>query len=79
MVVGRAVVFADLPTGRRHLLEVSEQATSRFGIGTLRWVFPMINARLFHRRVFARLGLFDTRYEVEADLDFMGSPCTLGD
>jgi hypothetical protein len=31
----------------------------------------MISARLFHRRVFARLGLFDTRYEVEADLDFM--------
>lgn len=70
-VVGRAIVFDDRRTARRRLLELSERPAPRLDIRNLNWITPMLNARFFHARVFERYGPFDTRYRVEADLDFL--------
>ncbi len=70
-VVGDAVVFNEGPDGRKRLLTLSERQASHLNIDNLNWITPMLNARFFHARVFERYGLFDTRFRVEGDLDFL--------
>jgi Glycosyltransferases, probably involved in cell wall biogenesis len=72
MVYGNAVVFG---IGNGDTVRIIERHDNEFlNALTLRNAIlsiPIINARFIRRRVYEKVGLFDTQYEMAADRDFL--------
>jgi len=71
-VYGGAVVFEERTNGtRRRLAEYLAPRDEELSLRNITLAVPIINARFFRKRVYARLGLYDTRYRIAADREFL--------
>jgi glycosyltransferase involved in cell wall biosynthesis len=72
IVSGGATVFEDLKDGTRHtILEYNKSPHTDLTLANIMFGSPIINARFFHRRVYDKVGLYDTRYSITSDRDFL--------
>ncbi len=71
-VCGGAIVFEeDRVNGRRTPVAEHGGPARDLSFETIILGIPIINARFFRRRVYERLGLYDCRYAMAADRDFL--------
>jgi len=72
VVSGGAIVFKeDKPGSRRELARHVEEEQVRLSVANILFGAPILNARFFRRQAYADLGLFDTRFEIAADREFL--------
>ncbi len=71
-VFGGAVVFREAPDGaRREVVRYNANEHKRLSPFNLTLGVPLTNARFLHRRVYEKVGLFDTQFRIAADRDFL--------
>ncbi len=71
-VYGGAVVFEDKADGTRWTVaEYLAPPDVELSLHNITVGIPIINARFFRKRVYAQVGLYDTRYRIAADRDFL--------
>ena len=71
-VYGGATIFVDAATGRRDTLqEIKGPEAQELSLSRILFSTPIINARFFLRRVYDQLGLYDLRYRISADKEFL--------
>jgi glycosyltransferase involved in cell wall biosynthesis len=71
-VCGGATVFDEDAEGNRATnAEYQKSHNKELSFYNITLGVPIINARFFRRRVYERVGLFDTRYRIAADRDFL--------
>jgi glycosyltransferase involved in cell wall biosynthesis len=69
---GGAVVFEEAPEGKRALVvSYLGQREKDLSFQNVTLGAPIINARFFRRQVYDRLGLYDTRYPIASDREFL--------
>jgi hypothetical protein len=72
VVSGGAVVVEDGPDGsQRELARYCHPSDLALTVEQLATAQSLINARFFHRRVYERFGLYDIRFRIAADLEFL--------
>lgn len=72
VVSGGAIVFKeDKSGGRRELARYVEEEQLRLSVANILFGAPILNARFFRGQAYADLGLFDTRFEIAADREFL--------
>lgn len=71
-VYGGAAFVEDEPGGGRRVVEeYARPEDLSLAVRQLRTCRMHVNARFFRRRVYDRVGLYDTRYRIAGDLDFL--------
>jgi len=71
-VYGGAIVFEENANGaRRTVAEYLVPPDVELSFRNITVGVPIINARFFRKRVYAQIGLYDTRYRIAADRDFL--------
>ncbi|MGH7429402.1 MAG: hypothetical protein ACREJ4_13760, partial [Candidatus Methylomirabilaceae bacterium] len=71
-VCGGAVVFDETPGGNRTIVATYQRRRDmELSFHNVTLGAPIINARFFRRRVYERLGLYDTRYPIASDREFL--------
>ncbi len=71
-VYGGAVVFEEQADGtRRTVGRFLAPSEVELSLCNIMLGVPIINARFFRKRVYARVGLYNTRYHIAADRDFL--------
>ena len=71
-VFGGAIVFEDIEGGpKKTIAEYCSEDLARLSFDNITLGIPIINARFFRRRVYKRFGLYDTRYRIAADREFL--------
>jgi glycosyltransferase involved in cell wall biosynthesis len=71
-VCGGATVFDEDAEGNRATnAEYQKSRNKELSFYNITLGVPIINARFFRRRVYERVGLFDMRYPISADRDFL--------
>ncbi|MCK4790684.1 MAG: glycosyltransferase [Desulfobacteraceae bacterium] len=72
VVSGGAAVFETTATGaRRTVLEYARPNCLELSFEYIMFEVPIINARFFRRQVFEKIGMFDDRYRIAADREFL--------
>lgn len=71
-VYGGAIVFEENAKGaRRTVAQYLAPPDVELSFRNITVGVPIINARFFRKRVYAQVGLYDTRYRIAADRDFL--------
>jgi glycosyltransferase len=70
-VAGHSLVFEDTSQGRRIVAARTHPAGDGWWLPELTFGVPGFNGCFFRRRVFERIGLFDTSYELSGDRQFL--------
>jgi glycosyltransferase involved in cell wall biosynthesis len=71
-VSGGAIVFEEQADGvRRTIAQYLAPRDVELSYQNITVGVPIINARFFRKRVYDRVGLYDTRYRIAADRDFL--------
>lgn len=72
VVYGGATVFEERADGtRRTVARYSAPRDMEMSFNNITIGVPIINARFFRRRVYEQIGLYDMRYRIAADRDFL--------
>jgi len=72
VVSGGATVFEEMKDGnRKTIVQYIGQPHTDLSLSNITMGSPIINARFFHRRVYDKVGLYDTRYSITSDRDFL--------
>jgi len=71
-VCGGATAFGENSEGKRvTIADYQKPHHKELSFYNITRGVPIINARFFRRRVYERVGLYDTRYRIAADRDFL--------
>lgn len=72
IVSGGATVFEGMKDGnRKTIVQYLGQPHTDLSLSNITMGSPIINARFFHRRVYDKVGLYNTRYRFAADREFL--------